>query len=53
MDCYPQYCMHLSYKIYFFAAVAIDLVFPIHLTRDVVFGISVDLKMFLCDIGTR
>ena len=46
IELFPQYCMHLSFKIYFLTAVAISLVFPVNLTWDVVFGISVDLKIF-------
>ena len=32
IELFPQYCMHLSFKIYFLTAVAISLVFPVNLT---------------------
>ena len=32
IELFPQYCMHLFLKIYFLAAVAIPLVFPVNLT---------------------
>ena len=32
IELFPQYCMHLFFKIYFLAAVAIPLVFPVNLT---------------------